>query len=291
MVDIVKIQEVGPRDGLQNEKMALRPEQRYQLIERLIKSGLSRIQVGSFVNPRLVPQMAQTEEVVKLLGKRKNMRFSALVLNMRGLEAAIGCGVEHVEIFVSASETHSLKNTGMSVDRALESAEVMIKEAILAGLTIGAGVMCAFGCEFEGKIKTDVVKRIVDRFMSLEPNEISLADTTGHGTSELLEKTLQILAMDIPLNVIALHLHDTYGHADENVVKALDMGVRMFDSSVGGLGGCPFIPGARGNIATERIVNLVEEKGFDSGVNIDALHQARTFLERLLKAEKPTSLI
>lgn len=278
----VKIQEVGPRDGLQNEKTILEPEQRAHLIESLIKSGLTRIQVGSFVNRKILPQMAQTAEVFNLLGKRENVRFSALVLNMKGVDSAIRCGIEHLEIFVSASESHSLKNTGKSVAEALKASRMMIREAAYAGLTITAGVMCAFGCTFEGRVEIDSVKRIVDCFADFQFDEICLADTTGQGTPELLTKTMQSLVSSVPLEKMSLHLHDTYGNAEKNLLEALDIGVRMFDASIGGLGGCPFIPGAAGNIATEKVVSLIHAKGFSTGVDINELELAKMFLWGLL---------
>lgn len=282
MLSEIKIQEVSPRDGLQNEKTILSPIQRSRFIKRLTASGLKRVQVGSFVNPKLVPQMAHTDEVIRFLDVNSNVRFSVLALNLKGVESAIRSGVSHVELFVSASETHSLKNGGMSIDRATDSSRLMIKEARNAGLTITTGVMCAFGCEFEGRVEIERVKRIIEHFILMNPEEICLADTTGQANPDLIESTLQKILTIVDVEKISLHLHDTHGNAEKNLLRALDLGVRMFDSSTGGLGGCPFIPGAAGNIATERVLGLLHERGFSTGVDLNRLLSARNFIKELL---------
>ena len=282
MLNEIKIQEVGPRDGLQNEKTILSPIQRSRFIKRLMASGLTRIQVGSFVNPKRVPQMANTDEVLRLLDMNANVRFSVLALNLKGVESAIRSGVRHVELFVSASETHSVKNGGMSIDGALKSSRFMIKEARDAGLTITTGVMCAFGCEFEGRVESETVKRIIEHFTIMQPEEVCLADTTGLATPDLIESTLQEILTIVDVEKISLHLHDTHGNAEKNLFRALDLGVRMFDSSTGGLGGCPFIPGAAGNIATESMVELLHERGFATGVDLNRLLSAGHFIKNLL---------
>ena len=282
MLNEIKIQEVGPRDGLQKEKTILSPIQRSRFIKRLMASGLTRIQVGSFVNPKRVPQMAHTDEVLRLLDMNANVRFSVLALNLKGVESAIRSGVRHVELFVSASETHSVKNGGMSIDGALKSSRFMIKEARDAGLTITTGVMCAFGCEFEGRVESETVKRIIEHFTIMQPEEVCLADTTGLATPDLIESTLQEILTIVDVEKISLHLHDTHGNAEKNLFRALDLGVRMFDSSTGGLGGCPFIPGAAGNIATERMVELLHERGFATGVDLNRLFSAGHFIKDLL---------
>ena len=282
MLNEIKIQEVGPRDGLQKEKTILSPIQRSRFIKRLMASGLTRIQVGSFVNPKRVPQMAHTDEVLRLLDMNSNVRFSVLALNLKGVESAIRSGVRHVELFVSASETHSVKNGGMSIDGALKSSRFMIKEARDAGLTITTGVMCAFGCEFEGRVESETVKRIIEHFTIMQPEEVCLADTTGLANPDLIESTLQEILTIVDVEKISLHLHDTHGNAEKNLFRALDLGVRMFDSSTGGLGGCPFITGAAGNIATERMVELLHERGFATGVDLNRLLSAGHFIKDLL---------
>ena len=280
----VKIQEVGPRDGLQNQKTILNPRQRAELINLLIGVGLRYVQVGSFVNQQLVPQMAKTDEVLCILGKPENVRLSVLVLNERGLDLAIEAGARHVEIFVSASESHSRKNTGMPRETATRQALKMVAMASEAGLTVSAGVMCAFGCEFEGQIDPEAVYRIVSDFIEKNPDEISLADTTGKGRPDSIERMLQKIERNISLEKISLHLHDTYGNAEKNLARALEIGVRMFDSSVGGMGGCPFIPGAAGNISTEKVISLLDQKGFHTGIDVGKLTEANSFAKSLLNS-------
>ncbi len=282
----VKIQDVGPRDGLQNEPVVLTPAQRARMAELLIDSGLKRIQVGSFVNPKLVPQMNHTDETLNLLKKYDDVRLSVLVLNERGLDEAIRSGAKHVEIFVSASQTHSKKNTGIYTDEALSVALSMIKRAHAAGLTVSAGVMCAFGCEFEGKIDPDAVLRIVDDFAELGVAEISLADTTGQGRPEHIESMIKKMVKIIPVSKISFHLHNTYGNAEDNLLAAVNEGVRLFDASIGGLGGCPFIPGASGNIATERVVNLLNDLFYHTGIDQIKLTQASLFVKNLLRTQR-----
>jgi len=274
----VILQEVGPRDGLQNEPRVLSPEVRSQLIESLVHAGLARIQIGSFVDARRVPQMEGTDLVWQLLRREPGVRYSALVLNRRGLENAIAAGVPHVEIYVSASETHSLKNVGASVAKALAEASNMLKLALDHGLGVTAGVMCAFGCFFEGAVPVEKVVEIAAELNTRAQVEIGLADTTGMGDPEAVGRVLESVAGFVGMDRIALHLHDTRGLGMANLLAALEMGVRRFDTSVGGLGGCPFIPGAAGNIATERVVKDLESRGFSTGVDAE---KVRTVAENL----------
>lgn len=283
----VLVQEVGPRDGLQNEARTLPPEVRAELIDVLVSAGLPRIQIGSFVNPRRVPQMAETDKVWKLLTRRENVRYSVLVLNERGLDQALQAGLPHVEIFVSASETHSRKNSNSTVTDALKAARAMIDRAKEGGMTVTAGVMCALGCYYEGPVPVEKVTRIVDAYQSLQPDEIGLADTTGMGTPDLVKKLVEALAGIVPSDRIAFHFHDTHGHGLANLKAALETGVRRFDSSVGGIGGCPFVPGAKGNISTEVTVNILESLGFKTGVHLGPLREARNRLEALLGRKLP----
>lgn len=278
----VALQEVGPRDGLQNESRVLSPEVRSRLIESLVSAGLARIQIGSFVDARRVPQMAGTDQVWRLVRKEPGVRYSALVLNRRGLESAIAAGILHVEIYVSASETHSLKNVGASVTNALSEASGMISQALALGIGVTAGVMCAFGCFFEGSVP---VERVVELVMALNADaqiEIGLADTTGMGDPGAVERVLAAVAGFVGMDRIAMHLHDTRGFGMANLRAALALGVRRFDTAVGGLGGCPFIPGAAGNIATERVVETLESGGFSTGVDAAQVRKVAENLAVLL---------
>lgn len=280
--EFVHLQEVGPRDGLQNEQIPLTPEIRASLVNRLVACGISRIQIGSFVNPRRVPQMLGTNLVWHLIKKTPSVRFSVLVLNEKGLEAALKERIPHIEVYVSASETHSIKNTGFTVDEALLKAVKIIDTAIEAGLTVTAGVMCAFGCFYEGRVAHKAVIRLVNAFERYSPTEICLADTTGMGEPQQLTELLKQVATNVGIQRIALHLHHTHGRGYDNLKAALAMGVRNFDTSLGGMGGCPFIPGAAGNIATERSVPIIESMGFYTGVRTNCLEVESRKLRHLL---------
>jgi len=278
----VWLQEVGPRDGLQNEPIALNVDVRAGLIESLVETGLSRIQIGSFVNPRLVPQMAGTHEVWRRLKKRENVRYSALVLNDKGLETALAEGIPHVEIYVSASETHSLRNSGVSTSEGLKIASSLINKALQNNRTVTAGVMCAFGCFYEGPVEIKKILDIVHEFGSQGPLEIGLADTAGVGEPAGINSVLQSVLEIVSVDRLILHLHDTRGNGIANLKAALDQGVRRFDTAVGGLGGCPFIPGAKGNISTEQTVDILESLGYGTGVDRRRLGNIWADLSRLL---------
>ncbi|AFM25962.1 hydroxymethylglutaryl-CoA lyase [Desulfomonile tiedjei] len=277
----VLIQEVGLRDGLQNEPRILQPGIRAHIADLLGDAGIPRIQIGSFVNPKRVPQMAGTAEVWHEIRRKPGVRYSALVLNARGLDQAIACGIPHVEIYVSVSETHSLKNSGIGTEEALEAAALMIDAARSRGLGVTAGLMCAFGCFYEGKIDLRRVLDMVSRLRASSLDEIGLADTSGMGDPESIGSTLEAVAELMPLDEITLHLHDTRGLGIQNMVAGLTAGVRRFDASVGGLGGCPFIPGAVGNIATERVVQVLHSMRYSTGIMPESLALAR---ERVFSA-------
>ncbi|MEJ2718636.1 MAG: hydroxymethylglutaryl-CoA lyase [Deltaproteobacteria bacterium] len=281
--DHILLQEVGPRDGLQNEPQVLSPEVRADLVNRLVAAGLERVQIGSFVNPRLVPQMAGTDSLWRRVEKRPGVRYSALVLNQRGLDSAIAADIPHVEIYVSASETHSMKNANVSVERAVASASEMIERALNNGMGVTAGVMCAFGCFYEGAVPVERVSEIVRSFQEKNPTEIGLADTTGMGEPEGMSRMIHYLEKMVPPDRIALHLHDTRGLGLENLRAGLSAGIRRFDTSVGGLGGCPFIPGAVGNISTERTVEFLQSLGFETGINLEKMREIRGEVEKLLE--------
>jgi hydroxymethylglutaryl-CoA lyase len=278
----VIIQEVGPRDGLQNEETVLAPETRAEIINLLGDAELSRIQIGSFVNPRLVPQMADTDKVFQHLQNKGQVRYSVLVLNRRGLEAALDAGLKHVEIFVSASETHNMKNSNMTVSEALAQALDMIDLAISHGVGVTAGVMCALGCFYEGAVSVARVMQIVAALEERGPSEICLADTAGMGRPEDTSALLSAVLNRTQVERIALHLHDTHGFGQANLMAALEMGVRRFDTSVAGLGGCPYIPGAKGNIPTENVIETLESMNFTTGVNLGKVREVGAKLRRLL---------
>ena len=283
----IEIHEVVLRDGIQNEKKLVSTDQKVKLINALTDCGVRRIEVSSFVNPRLVPQMADAERLWSMVRQRKGVVYAALVLNEKGLERAIRCAVRQVGIYVSASETHSRKNSNASTTEAMREARLLIERARGAGMKVRAGVMNAFGCAYEGNISQARVIKLVKDFLKKEPDEICLADTSGMANPAQvgkLVKRVQEVAEKVPLS---LHLHNTRGLGLANVWSAINGGVSIFDTSLGGLGGCPFIIGARGNIATEDTVNMLHETGIETGINLDMLIEASLLFERYMGQKFP----
>lgn len=278
----VEIHEVVLRDGIQNEKKLVPTEEKLRLIRELVACGVRRIEVSSFVNPKLVPQMADAEVLWDRLERRKGVLYSALILSDGGLERAIRCRVPHVGIFVSASETHSRKNSNKSVSEALKEAVRLIGRAQDAGMKVRAGVMNAFGCAYEGHVPVTRVLKRVRAFMKMGPDEICLADSSGLANPLQMENILTRVRSETADADLSLHLHNTRGLGLANVFSALCQGVAIFDTSLGGLGGCPFIPGARGNIATEDTVFMLHEMGLKTGIELDMLIDAGLPLETLL---------
>lgn len=266
----VFIEENSPRDGLQNERELLTVKQRVELIDTLSRCGFRRIQIGSFVNPRRVPQMAELEEVWSRVQRRPGVVYSALVLNGKGLDRAVAAGLDHVSVFVSASEEHSRRNAGCSVQDALADARKLIRRAKDHGLGVQAGVMNAFGCRYEGPVEFERVLQLLRTYVQEGADEINLADTVGTAHPKQVETMVAKVReiWDIPL---ALHLHDTFGFGMANLYAAWRAGVNRFDTCCGGLGGCPFIPGAPGNLATEDVVHLFEAMGVRTGIALDRL--------------------
>lgn len=278
----VEIHEVVLRDGIQNEKKIVPTEEKVRLIGELVACGIRRIEVSSFVNPRLVPQMADAEELWEKIERKRGVLYSALILSGGGLERAIRCRVPHVGIFVSASEAHSLRNSNKTVADALKEALRLIGRAQDAGIRVRAGVMNAFGCAYEGPVPVARVIRLVRAFMKRGPAEICLADSSGLANPLQVENGMACVRRETGAAELSLHLHNTRGLGQANVFAALRQGVSIFDTSLGGLGGCPFIPGARGNIATEDTVYLIHEMGLKTGVDLDGLIRAGLPLEAFL---------
>jgi len=278
----VTIHEVVLRDGIQSEKKLVPTEEKLRLIRELVACGVRRIEVSSFVNPKLVPQMADAEVLWERIERRRGVLYSALILSEGGLERAIRCRVPHVGVFVSASETHSRKNSNKSVSDALKEAVRLIGRAQDAGMKVRAGVMNAFGCAYEGHVPMPRVLKLVKAFMKRGADEICLADSSGLANPLQMEDVLARMRGETGQTELSLHLHNTRGLGLANVFSALRQGVAIFDTSLGGLGGCPFIPGARGNIATEDTVFLLHEMGLKTGVELDMLIEAGLPLETLL---------
>ncbi len=287
----VEIIEVGPRDGLQREKVHVPAAQKLALIQGLVRAGLRRIQATSFVHPRLVPQMADAEEVCAGLPKAPGVIFSGLVLNLKGLERAFAAGLTHVDMSVSASDAHSQRNANRTVAKALADYDEMYAQARAFGMTVRGGIQCAFGFQRPDDVAPKQVLSIAEHFLALGVDELALADSAGLANPRQVARLLQDL---IPLmgNVpLILHLHDTRGMGMANVLAALECGVHHFDTALGGLGGCPFIDGAAGNIATEDTVFMLHEMGIQTGVDPRRVAQvSRHCAEILGKSALPSKL-
>jgi len=286
----ITIHEVALRDGIQNEKKIVPTGLKVKLISDLIDCGIRRIEISSFVNPRLVPQMEDAEELWSRIGRKKGIVYAALILNGRGLDRAIRCEVPHVGIYVSASETHSRMNSGMQIAEAAKQSKLLIERAHDAGMEVRAGVMNAFGCAYEGKISPGKVIKLVKDFMKREPDEICLADTSGTANPLQVRKLVQRVRDEVATVPISLHLHNTRGLGLANVWAAIGEGVSIFDASLGGLGGCPFIIGARGNIPTEDTVYMLHEAGMKTGIRLDKLVKVSQRFEHFMGQTFPAAV-
>lgn len=275
------------RDGLQMESRIFSLNEKLKIFQLLKKAGLKRIQVGSFVHPKLVPQMADTDDLIRTLGKQEDIVVSALILNEKGLERALTCGVPHVSMSVSVSDTHSRKNARIPAAEALDGMIGLIGAALDAGLNVRAGLQCAFGCVYEGRISEDAVLMAAEKLAGTGAKEINLADTTGMATPHSIRRVVNRVQTEIPEVGISLHLHDTRGLGLANLFSGYEAGVRSFDVCAGGLGGCPFVKGAAGNVPTEDAVNMFESMGIGTGVDLKATCEAVTFLETALGRSLP----
>jgi hydroxymethylglutaryl-CoA lyase len=282
----VEIIEVGLRDGLQREETILPPAEKVALVQALLEAGVRRIQVTSFVHPKVVPQMADAEEVCARLPQWPGARYSGLALNLRGVERARDAGLSEIDISVSASDAHSLRNANRSLQQALQEFDEMYTRARAYGMHVRGGIQCAFGFQAPGDVAPQAVLDIAEHFLDLGVDELALADSSGlanpRQVTALLEQ-LQQLGGDAPL---ILHLHDTRGMGLANVLAALHCGVRLFDAAVGGLGGCPFIEGATGNIASEDTAHMLQQMGIETGIDLPRLARVAWRLQALLGHER-----
>ena len=275
------------RDGLQIESQMFTIDQKIELFNLLKNAGIGRIQVGSFVHPKIVPQMADTDELIEALGDQGSTLISALILNEKGLERALACKVKHVSMSVSVSDSHSRKNARKPAAEALNSMVELIKNAKSHGLEVRAGLQSAFGCVYEGAISQKDVLDAVEKMMSADVNEINLADSTGMANPQSIRSLVTIVSRRFPEVRISLHLHDTRGLGLANMFSGYEAGVRIFDVCTGGLGGCPFIKGAAGNVPTEDAVHMFESMGIGTGVDLKGLISAVDFLESTLERSLP----
>lgn len=275
------------RDGLQIESQLFSIEQKIELFNLLKSAGVRRIQVGSFVHPTLVPQMADTDELIKALGAQNGVTVSALILNSIGLDRALACGVPHVSMSVSISDTHSRKNARKPAAEALSSMVELIQNGREQGLEVRAGLQSAFGCVYEGAISESAVLAAAEQMVAAGAEEINLADSTGMANPQSIRSLVSQVCQKFPEVRISLHLHDTRGMGIANMFCGYEEGVRIFDVCAGGLGGCPFIKGAAGNIPTEDAVHLFESMGIPTGIDLKGVTMAVDFLEKTLNRSLP----
>lgn len=283
----VTLIEVGPRDGFQFEKQFIPTELKSEIICSLVDAGLKHIQVASFVNLSRVPQMADAEEVVSRLPESQGVIFSGLVLNTKGVQRALRAGLKHVEISISVSDTHSRKNAGVSFDQAVTGMKDMIRLARTESMGVRAGIQCAFGCVYEGNVSRERIISLIRYYASQKVDAIALSDTTGMANPMSLKQLLPTLIPECGEIPLVLHLHDTRGLGLANLMAALDCGVIQFDTAMAGMGGCPFVPGAAGNIATEDTVHLLESMGICTGVDIAGVSKCSHRLEDYLAKQFP----
>lgn len=270
----VKIVEVGPRDGLQNESSTVDVATKIELINQLRDAGLSYIEAGSFVSPKWVPQMAGSDQVFSGLPLNSTTTYAALTPNMRGLERAIECGVKEVAVFAAASESFSQKNINCSITQSLERFTPVMEKASQSGIAVRGYISCVLGCPYEGQVQPTQVAPVAEELLAMGCYEISLGDTIGVGTPASTQQLLDHLLGCLPSDKLAVHMHDTYGQALANILIALQQGIAVVDSSVAGLGGCPYAEGASGNVATEDLVYMLNGLGIEHGVDLDKLMTA-----------------
>ena len=277
----VRIVEVGPRDGLQNIAKQVPTDKKIALVDMLSACGFPEIEVASFVSPKWVPQMADGAAVLAGITRSIGVRYTALTPNARGLTAAIDAKVDGVAIFASASEGFSKANINKTIEQSFDLFSELARHAILAGLPVRGYVSCVTDCPYDGPVSPANVVRVVEALAAMGCAEVSLGDTIGQGTPERIAAMLDAVLLVMPAGQLAGHFHATNGRALDNVDVALEYGLRTFDSAIGGLGGCPYAPGAAGNLATEDLVAQLAQRGFDTGINLDALRRASGFAKAL----------
>jgi len=280
--DSINIVEVGPRDGLQNEKQIIDVATKVALIERLADAGLKTVEAGAFVSPKWAPQMASTADVMKIIKRKEGVSYPVLTPNMKGYEGARAGSADTVAVFAAASESFSKKNINATIAESLERFKPVFEAAKADGVRVRGYVSCVLGCPYEGEIALENVVRVSKALYDMGAYEISLGDTIGVGTAGEARAMIRAVASEVPITALAGHFHDTYGQALANIGGALIEGVTTFDSSVSGLGGCPYAPGASGNVATEDVIYMLHGSGFDTGANLDALMETSLWISKKL---------
>lgn len=289
MSEFVKIVEVGPRDGLQNEKQPLTISQRRDLILDLMKTGLRSIEVGSCVSAKWVPQMAHSDELYAMLPKDPNISFSLLTPNIKGFEAAKAVGCQEVAVFTAASESFTRKNINSSIAESFDKFADVLQEAKASNIRVRGYVSCIVDCPYEGAIDPRQVAKVVKKLYEMGCYEVSLGETIGTATPDRVKKVWQACLAELDAGVLAGHFHNTYGMAIANIYESLQHGIRVFDSSIAGLGGCPYAKGASGNVSTEDLYYLLSQMGFSTGLNLDALMQASQNISQILQRDNPSN--
>lgn len=285
--DKVMVVEVGPRDGLQNERAGVPSAVKIAFLRALAAAGLREIEATSFVNPKAVPQLADAVDVAREVAGLPDVTVSALVPNQRGLERAIEAGIRRIAVFTAATDSFTRKNINMTVDESLSTFAPVIASALASGLTVRGYVSTAFVCPFEGEVSPDRVRDVSSRLIYMGADQVAVSDTIGAAVPTNIYKTVGHLLKTIPAGKLALHLHDTYGTALANVFAGLEMGITTFDSSAGGLGGCPYAPGASGNLATEDLVYMLERMGIRTGVDLNKVFAASCLIADALGRPLP----
>ncbi|WP_379968325.1 hydroxymethylglutaryl-CoA lyase [Ectobacillus sp. sgz5001026] len=280
--DFVVIKEVGPRDGLQNEKKIVATKDKLEWIHLLSETGLSYIEVSSFVHPKWIPALADAADVFAHLERKAGVTYAALVPNIRGLQRALSVNVDEVSVFLSASETHNHSNINTSISDALASIKEVTVNSLQAGKKVRGYISTVFGCPFEGQVSISKVEEICEELLSYGIYEISLGDTIGVANPSQVERVLGSLLSKFPTSSLALHFHNTYGMALANVMQSLSMGITTFDSACGGLGGCPYAPGASGNVATNDLIHMLSAMGIQTNIDESRFTIATQFIERKL---------
>ncbi len=285
----VTIVEVGPRDGLQNEPTPVPTEAKIRFIEMLADAGLPVVEATSFVSPRWVPQLADAEQVMRGIQRKLGVRYPVLVPNMKGLERALQAGATEIAIFTAASESFCERNLNRTIEQSLEEFAGVVAKALAEQMWVRAYISTAFVCPYEGEVHPDKVLPIVERLLEMGVHEISLGDTIGAGVPTQVERLTRTLEPVLPKERWAYHFHNTYGTALANVLTALQMGITIFDTSAGGLGGCPFAPGASGNLATEDLLYMLEGMGIETGVSLEKVAEAGRYILSHLSRTTPRS--
>ncbi|WP_151632161.1 hydroxymethylglutaryl-CoA lyase [Noviherbaspirillum aerium] len=278
----VKIVEVGPRDGLQNEKETIPAEVKIELVDRLTDAGFINIEAASFVSPKWVPQMATSAEVMDKIRRKPGVVYSALTPNMKGFEAALAAGADEVVIFGAASEAFSQRNINCSIAESIERFRDVAQAAKQHNIRLRGSISCSFGCPYQGEVPADSVADVVRRLKELGCDEIDIADTIGVGTPKQVQAVMERVAKEFPIERLSGHFHDTYGQATANIYASMEVGISIFHSSVAGLGGCPYAKGATGNVSTEDVLFLMNGLGVDTGIDLDKVVDAGQFISQHL---------